>query len=370
VHDFSLLAWVHLYMLGFVMFSIFAAMAQLGPVVVETQHHTINHFHYLYIIFLIGIVLLIFGFLSDVTLLLYGGFFVLVSMLIYAFEFLLTLRNDKRKTGVTKAMKMSNFFLLLGILSGLTMALAYNGYVDINPHSVLQAHTFGLVVGFVLLLIMGISIILIPMFGSSKRISDNAFLSSFYTLSAGVIVMLLSLFFLHTTLQYLSYAIVYGAIALFLYQLYTMVQSRKRITHDIWALHMYVAFISFIVACCILAVSIFSDNILFLKLGIWLLFVGFFGFIILGNLYKIIPFLLWFHIYAPLIEEKPVPMLHELVPKKLSFLQFGYSFLGILSTSVALMLHNETLFYGGVSFLVAGGGIFFFIVNKLLKTNR
>jgi len=46
--DFSIVGWVHLYMLGFVMMSIFAAMAQLGPIVVETAHTNVKVFKYVW----------------------------------------------------------------------------------------------------------------------------------------------------------------------------------------------------------------------------------------------------------------------------------------------------------------------------------
>jgi hypothetical protein len=49
IQEFSLIGWVHLYMLGFVMMSIFAAMAQLGPIVVESKHANVNIFKYLWI---------------------------------------------------------------------------------------------------------------------------------------------------------------------------------------------------------------------------------------------------------------------------------------------------------------------------------
>jgi len=177
--DFALIGWVHLYMLGFVMMAIFSAMAQLGPIVVETQHSKVAIFKYLWLFLVSGLSLMLVGFYVESSYLLYGGVLVFIAMLIYATEFLVTLKNSSRHTSITKAMKMSNFFLLLGIITGLVMAAAFNGYVAINPHDILNIHTFGLVVGFVILLIMGISIILIPMFGSSARISDNEFTNSF-----------------------------------------------------------------------------------------------------------------------------------------------------------------------------------------------
>lgn len=367
LNDFYLIGWVHLYMLGFVMMAIFASMAQLSPIVIETKHYSVKIFNYLWYFLVAGLLLMLVGFYIDVTFLLYGGTLVLISMLIYATEFILTLKNSKRKTSITKAMWMSNLFLLLGIVTGLVMAGAFNGLIDINPNDILKIHTFGLVVGFIILLIMGISIILIPMFGSSKRISDNEFTNSFYTVAFGVIVMMLSPFFYTTMLEYISYAIVTASILLYFYQLYKMTSSRKRVNHDIWARHMYVAFSSFIVAFILLVSFIFTENTDILKLGMYIMFIGFFGFVIIGNFYKIIPFLVWFHIYSPLIEERAVPMLHELIPKRLASLEWFYATLGFIISTIGLYLNSDSLFYGGVVLLSIASLTFFIIIINLLK---
>jgi len=365
--DFHLIGWVHLYMLGFVMMAIFSAMAQLGPIVVETNHYNLNIFKYLFLFLTSGLVLMLIGFYINTSFLLYGGFLVLIAMSIYAIEFLLTLKNAKRSTSITKAMKMSNFFLLLGIITGLVMAAAFNGILDIDPHSILNIHTFGLVVGFVILLIMGISIILLPMFGSSKRISDNEFSNSFITVSIGVIIMMISPFIFTNITENIAYAVTAISIILYFYQLYKMTSSRKRVEHDIWAKSMYVAFISFFTSFLLLASYLFTQNEILLRVGMWIMFIGFFGFVIIGNFYKIIPFLVWFHIYSPLIEEKAVPMLHELLPKKLANLQWFYALSGLIISSIALIIQDSNMFYGGVVLLTVSGSIFLIAINKTLK---
>lgn len=365
--DFNLIGWVHIYMLGFVMMAIFSAMAQLGPIVVETSHYKVNLFKYLWIFLTSGLILMSVGFYINTSFLLYGGFLVLVAMSIYSIEFLLTLKNAKRSTSITKAMKMSNFFLLLGIITGLVMAAAFNGLVDIDPHSILNIHTFGLVVGFVILLIMGISIILLPMFGSSKRISDNEFSSSFITVSIGVIIMMISPFIFTQITEIIAYTITSISILLYFNQLYKMTSSRKRITHDIWAKSMYVAFISFFVSFILLVSYLFIQNEILLRVGMWIMLIGFFGFVIIGNFYKIIPFLVWFHIYSPLIEEQTVPMLHELLPEKLAHLQLFYGVIGLILSSIALYLNEAHIFYGGVILLSVSGLIFLITIYKTLK---
>lgn len=365
--DFNLIGWVHIYMLGFVMMAIFSAMAQLGPIVVETSHYKVNLFKYLWIFLTSGLILMSVGFYINTSFLLYGGFLVLVAMSIYSIEFLLTLKNAKRSTSITKAMKMSNFFLLLGIITGLVMATAFNGLIDIDPHSILNIHTFGLVVGFVILLIMGISIILLPMFGSSKRISDNEFSSSFITVSIGVIIMMISPFIFTQITEIIAYTITSISILLYFNQLYKMTSSRKRITHDIWAKSMYVAFISFFVSFILLVSYLFIQNEILLRVGMWIMLIGFFGFVIIGNFYKIIPFLVWFHIYSPLIEEQTVPMLHELLPEKLAHLQLFYGVIGLILSSIALFLNEAHIFYEGVVLLSVSGLIFLITIYKTLK---
>ena len=365
--DFHLIGWVHLYMLGFIMMAIFSAMAQLSPIVVETNHYNVNIFKYLFLFLTTGLILMLIGFYINTLFLLYGGILVLIAMSIYAIEFLLTLKNAKRSTSITKAMKMSNFFLLLGIITGLVMAAAFNGLVDIDPHSILNIHTFGLVVGFVILLIMGISIILLPMFGSSKRISDNEFSNSFIAISIGVLIMMVSPFIFTQITENIAFAVTAISIILYFYQLYKMTSSRKRVEHDIWAKSMYVAFISFFISFVLLVSYLLNQNELFLRVGMWIMFIGFFGFVIIGNFYKIIPFLVWFHIYSPLIEERSVPMLHELLPKRLANLQFLYGLTGLITSSIALILQDSKLFYGGALLLTVSGFIFLTAINKTLK---
>lgn len=365
--DLKTIGWTHLYMLGFVMLSIFSAMSQLGPVIVETKHHNVKIFNYLWWFLTFGLIFMLIGFFSNIKFLLFGGSLVLVAMLIYATQFLLTLKTARRKTAITNAMKMSNFFLIIGILSGLAMALNFNGMLDLELNNIIKVHTFGLLVGFVILLIMGISTVLIPMFGLSKRVSDNDFFKSFITISIGVGFMILSPIFLTNLFVNISYFFTVTAIFLYLYQLYKMAKSRKKTVHDIWAKSIYVGYFSFFISFYLFMLYIYNNNELILKLASFLLLVGFFGFLITANLYKIIPFLMWFHTYSPYIGDKPVPMLHELLDEKLANLQIIYSSLGLMTVSLSIILNNIKLYQSGVTFLLFGAVLFFISIYKVLK---
>ncbi len=355
--------WVHLYFLGFVMLSIFSAMAQLGPVIVETKHKNEKIFKTIWKFLIPGIVFMVAGFYLNISLLLVGGGLVFVAMALYAFEFLWTLQTMKRKTTITYAMKLSNIFLLLGIINGLIMALGFNGYLAVKIQTYLELHTFMLLLGFILVLIMGASIILIPMFGLAKRLSDNTFAKSFIPLVLALAFILLGVF--DPYLTQMAYVMAFISIGFYIYQLYSMFASRKKVVYDIWTLHIYVAYSSFLVSIFFFLLSI--HNQVFLAPSFWLFFVGFIGFLIIGNFYKIVPFLLWFYKYAPLIEEQSVPMLHQLINQKRVHLQWFFSSFGVVLSSFALLFDNGNLFYGGVTLLSVGGVLFFLEIYKVLK---
>lgn len=95
----------------------------------------------------------------------------------------------------------------------------------------------------------------------------------------------------------------------------------------------------------------------------------FFGFLIIGNFYKIIPFLIWFQIYSPLIEEQDVPMLHQLIPKKLTNLQFIFSSIGLVVSVLGILISTYTIFYTGTIFLIIGAVLFFISIYKMFEKN-
>jgi len=73
--DPKVLAFTHLFLLGFVMMTIFGAMAQLVPVVLEVGHFGVELFYAIWPLLLIGTSLMIFGFLFSPALLPYERYF-------------------------------------------------------------------------------------------------------------------------------------------------------------------------------------------------------------------------------------------------------------------------------------------------------
>ena len=77
-------------------------------------------------------------------------------------------------------------------------------------------------------------------------------------------------------------------------------------------------------------------------------------FIINGHLYKIVPFLVWYQRFSPLIGKQKVPMLADMVPVKSSKFQFVFSTSGVIIGALGILFTSNEIFKVGVSFLFVG----------------
>jgi hypothetical protein len=140
----------------------------------------------------------------------------------------------------------------------------------------------------------------------------------------------------------------------YFYIIYVIYKTRPRKENDIYAISMMFAYIAMLVAAALAIVYLVTDKEQFLLASSWVFFFGFFGFIITGHLYKIIPFLVWFERFSPLVGKQKVPMLADMVPQKSSQAQFIFSGVGVILVTIALLIQNDSYLYAGASFLFFG----------------
>ena len=363
----SVISFIHLFLLGFIMMTIFGAMAQLVPVVLEVGHFGVELFYAIWPLLLIGTLLMVFGFLYSPALLPYGGMVVLISMMIFVGEIFLTMKKVKKLNIVMTSVLLSNTFLFMGIIVGLIMALGYSGTIDVDIHSLLRSHVYFVIAGYVSITLMGLSVVLIPMFGLSHGFSLKALEMALYMMSFGVVSVFISSLSGDKSFEYVGYFLSIFALLTYFYQVYKIYKTRARKENDIYAISLMFAYISLVVAVLLgLSYLFFSYEPLLLASG-WLLFFGFFGFAITGHIYKIIPFLVWFERFSPFVGKKKVPMLADMLPKKSSNAQFVFSGVGVVLVALAILFQDTQMIHAGASFLVVGAGAFvrsvFYMIN-------
>ena len=348
------IAWIHLYLLGFVMMVIFGAMAQLVPVVIEVGHAAVDFFYIIWPMLAIGTILMVAGFTVSISLLPFGGMIVLVSMVIFAADLFWTLRHGEHKSIVVSVMGTSNIFLLLGIVSGFVMALSFGGFIDIDPHHWLKAHVFAVFGGYVILTIMGLSMVLLPMFGLSHGFNDKPMLWSYRLMIFAVTSVMVGSLLGIVILEWFGIAAILVALSSYFYQIFLIAKTRARKENDVWVKSLVFAFFTLLLSMFFAVVYIFGGEESWLMSSVWFLITGFAGFLITAHLYKIIPFLVWFERYAPLVGKQKVPMLYEMVPMRQAEAQMIFTAVGVMMVGIALLIQNDKLFYGGVSALTVG----------------
>jgi len=353
------LAWVHLFLLGFVMMVIFGAMAQLVPVVLEVGHFAVDLYYVIYPLLMIGTILMAFGFLLSPALLPYGGIIVLISLLIFILETFLTIKKVKKLNLVMTTVLIANTFLFIGLIFGILMALGYAGTINVDIMSLLRGHIYLVLAGYVGITIMGMSLILLPMFWLSHSFSWKPVEYALWSMSIGVFWVVLSSILDSVVLEYLGYIMAIVALVLYFYQIYLIYSTRVRMDNDIYLHSLIFSYSNLALGLVMGVIYIFYPNEqLLLAIG-WTLFMGYIAFIINGHLYKIVPFLVWYQRFSPLIGKQKVPMLADMIPVRSARCQFIFSSVGVLVATFGILIASNQAFHIGAGFLFVGS-IFMF----------
>ena len=344
---------MHLYLLGFIMMIIFGAMYQLIPVVLEIPIFSKDFAYIQFYLFAAGIVIfsIALGVNGYIKMLPYGAIMMYISILIFVVNVFLTYKNIELWSITAKYILVSNIFLALGVSIGFYMALdlIYGFGADIV--SLVTLHISTTIVGYILMTIMGVGMILLPMFSLSHGFSDKSITIAFYLVITGLVLFLVSVFANISTLKYLGITLVGISVILGLYQMWLIFSTRIRKQNDFWAKNMIASFFSLIFSLIVLGFAIILKNqTLFILFG-FMLFFGFFVFFIVGHIYKILPFLVWYQRYSPLVGKIKVPMLNEMVKEKVADMQFWITTVGVILCSIAIFAHISAMFVAGAAIM-------------------
>ncbi len=370
VYDIAVAGWAHIFLLGFVMMIIFGAMAQLVPVVLEVGHFSVDFYYLIWPLLTAGTILMGVGFAAVPALLPYGGLTVLVAMAIFLADTILTLRKVERVSLTVKTVAVTNAFLLLGILVGFAMALAIGAGVDVDIGRWIGAHIVLVLGGFVTLTIIGMSMVLLPMFGLSHGFDETPVNRAFKIMAGGLFAYFVGTLFDSESIRFLSMVAIFIATGLYLWQIWLIYKSRARKESDIWFRSMVVGYGSLAFALLLAPFALIGRLESLATASVWFLVMGFFTFLINGHLYKIVPFLVWFERYSPLVGKEKVPMLADMVPKRQAEFQFRFSTAGMIMAGAGLLLGSDELFRGGAAFMAVGALFMFMSVRWMMNFGK
>ena len=342
----------HLITIGFFGFVMLGALTQMLPVIANATIKkvkliaTFSHTN-----MVIGLLSMVYGLLMQNQVVLTGSYvFLGLGFFTMLFAILNSIREVKNVTptigGMLSSVSFAIFIVSLGVVLLFEYAFSSIGfyhYALANIHSTLA------IFGFAGMLIVGVSFQVLPMFYVAPSFGD--FVEKKFISILAIVLLLWSLSNLFYT-QWVLY-IKLLLIVCFLYYafiLYRTLKMRKRKIQDNTIRYFYTAIVFLIMGLVLWLMDDYTQESFIVFVGI---FVGAFILSIMqGMLYKIIPFLVWFHLNAK--GYMSIPTMNEMLNKKLALWQYRF-FIGSIVFFLCSLWIDRMVTFSYISFIVSMG---------------
>lgn len=350
----KLLGLTHIATLGWISMIIFGAMFQLVPVVMQVKLFSEKLAEIQFWLYSTGVIGMVYSFFQFETYSL-AIFASLVSLaiLIFIFNIFASITKVKQWEITGTYIVTALIYLFFTIIAGFMLAFnLYDPYFKINHLEYLKLHAHLAFIGWVSMMIMGVSYKLIPMFSLSHGFSLKPAKWTFVFINAGLLILTVEYHFPERTIMLpVGTVLIAAGNLIFLYQVYLIMKNRVRKILDIGLTYSMVALGMMFLATALGVFLVFEKFIDFnvaTKLVLiysYLILFGYFSQIIVGQMYKIVPFLVWFHKFSAKVGLEPVPMLKDMYSEKTARIEFALMNSALAGTVTAMIFENEILMY-------------------------
>ena len=372
----STLIATHLFTLGFVTPVIMGAMYQLIPVVMDSAIPWPRLAVAVLVLYLAGLGCLLNGFYSiSAPWLATGG--TLLALSLYLF-----LINIGLGLGRAKLWNLSGSFLVASLASLawlatwgvlLTFNWHYNFWPTGTPRQLLLHATLGLL-GWFTLTICGVAYKLLPMFTLSHHRPDGLSNAVFGLLAGGTAGAALGIVVnLPDWVLGICLVAVLAGMVLFVWDTHRMLRSRHRKGLDVSVRAAITALMAFLIAGGAVAGTwlglwpgLLADSAVTVAV-VYLGALGWVGLMVIGQLYKIVPFLIWTAVYAPLAGTRKVPLLKEMYSERRANRVLVGLGAGIVLTAAGLALRLAPLGQGGALLVLAAAASFAWDMGRIYR---
>ena len=341
----------HAMTIGFLAFIMLGAMTQMLPVLAGAKMPRVLFVtKYSYILLLIGTLSMLLG------LSLSNHMFEIIAFIGLGSGFLmiliataLSLKTVSNFNATVKAISTSMVFAFLIVFMGLYLLYGYIAD-DITQNHLIVAniHSVWAIFGFGVILIIGVAFQVLPMFYVAPKFKRFCKRRVVWLISTGLFLWLIfSAFFV----KYELVAKIW--IALFVWAFATTVwiklSRRKRPISDVTVWYWRAASVFLTLGSFLWIFDEFFKHEYIVMVAI-LIGGGFILSIMIGMMYKIIPFLVWFHLNG--MGYMSIPTMNEMINKNLSRLQF-ILFIGSLVGFIFAFYYGWVLQISSISFILS-----------------
>lgn len=374
------IAETHLFVLGWILSVIMGAMYQLVPVALEARLYSERLARWQFAFHVVGVVGMVWTFRAwDLKQVGHFGSVLAVGVALFVYNIARTLLRVPKWNVTALAVASALVWVSLAILAGLSLAIAkcsfestggpvaagslrtllgglrsvaaFVGRFDQMGAMHAHAHLGG--VGFFTLLLVGVSYKLIPMFTLSEVRSRHRALGSVVLLNVGL-AGAFGTILLRSPWKLAFACLIVAALAVYGWELRAILRARHRRVLD-WGVKTFLVAVALFAPLSVLAVILSWPGLPLNErtgqlenLYGFLALIGIVTFAIIGMLYKVIPFLVWFATYSRHIGRARVPSLADLYSEPMQVAGFWFHLTGLVVTGTGIVIaHNLVVRVGG-----------------------
>ena len=326
--DSKIIAITHMAVLGWTIMIVFGALYQLIPVVFETSLYSEKLAKFTFWLSGFSVLFLTYSFwITDYTRLLpYAALLMFVSLLLFVINVILSYKSSQKKNISSRFVITAVIWLAITELIGTLIAFnfKFNFFADSHLHYLKIHASIGLI-GWFLMLIIGIGSILIPMFFVSHQLDNKKLEKSYYLINFGLIAISINWFFIHQDfINPLFWLLIVIGIIFFISFVYDSYKKRIRKVLDVGMKHTMISIITIVlpvIVSLIIMIGFDLESTLLFRVSTLFGFTVIFGFVttlILGQTYKTLPFIIWLEKYQALVGKTKTPMPRELYSEKIA----------------------------------------------------
>lgn len=351
---------VHLFTLGILSMIIFGAMQQMMPVlagaIIKKPRLFANVVHSSLVL---GTLLLSFSFILEIKNLLHiAVLFLAIAFLTFFIMSIKLLFKVKYLTSTVKAMRLFSLAGIITLFLGLYLAISHITLeFDTHYYSFVFLHILFGLFGFALLLIMGVSFQVIPMFYVAPDFPK--FIQNKLPLVIFILLFISALFFFFDINILILKLIFSSLIISFCFYGLKSLNNRKRPVFDATLWYWKFSLVCLAISLIIWLVGFDTNYILAIVFAF-----GFLYSLLQGMVYKIIPFLSWFHLSSKGYFK--LPTIREFIDERYIKIHFFVHISSVIFFVLSYFI-NDLIYLASILFLFSNILFFLNCLNAVKK---
>jgi len=289
-------ALVHLFTLGVLTLIMFGALFQMLPVLmgVVVGGNTISVW-VIHLLLLLGIPLFSFGLYFETdTLMLIGSFSIAISILLFLVNITIDVMKADRKGKSVALMQVSIASLWIALILGIFITLGRTGIIEIELYEAFSNfHIVVALFGWAFALVVSVSLSVVPMFYVTPEYTPGC-RNAIPLIIVGALSSFAILFFVYPSFSILAEFIITQGVLMYAYQTIKRLRKRRRKFADVTVSYWKTSMITLLISVAFWWIGYIEP--LFFTLSFISFGIGFLGSLLQGMMYKIVPFLVWFHL--------------------------------------------------------------------------